>query len=122
MAFQCRVHYLGSAGLKYRQLLFSFVLRDTTLLSKSAVIFYDNNRAIGVEQSVREFDYAASPDPSNPNRRYEVVKYSDGSTKSAVLTEDDTISVEQRRKDWNLNLGCLWNGKNCVLPVIQTGG
>jgi len=117
MGFQCRVH--GYAGLKFRTLLFNFVLKDTTLLSKSAVIFYDSNRAIGVTQRVRELDYAASPDPSNPNRRYEVVKYSDVSTKSAVLTEDDTVSVEHRRKDWNLNLWCLWNGRNCVLPEVQ---
>ena len=119
MGFQCRVHYLGYPGLKSRTLLFNFVLKDTTLLSKSALIFYDNNRAIGVTQRVRELDYAASPDPSNPNRRYEVVKYSDVSTKSAVLTEDDTVSVEHRRKDWNLNLWCLWNGRNCVLPEVQ---
>ena len=120
LIFKCRVLHLNLSGFAAStDLIFNLSFDGRRLVRKSAILFYDGvpyfgSRAISITQSKRGFGYQGMPDESIPSRWRDGTRFEDGSYKGFMLREDDTLSAEQRKKDWNLNLRCMWTESACL--------
>jgi hypothetical protein len=120
LIFRCQVLHLNLSGFAATtELHLDLTLNGRRLVRKSAILFYDGvpyfgSRGISITQSKRGFGYQGMPDESVPNRWRDGTRFEDGSYKGFMLREDDTLSAEQRKKDWNLNLRCMWTERACL--------
>jgi hypothetical protein len=125
LIFNCQVLHLNLSGFyATTSLHIDLTFEGRRLVSKSAIIFYDGvpyfgSRAISVRQSKRGYGYQGMPDESVPNRWRDGTRFEDGSYKGFVLREDDTVSAEQRKLDWNLNLRCMWTERACLSYIAD---
>ena len=116
--FTCHMFLFNANGFRAsRRLEVEFILSNNKLMEKSAVLFYDGERAIGIQQTMRGFGYLGEPGRNVENRFVMSSRSPDGKYKNFILKEDSTLGPEQRERDWQLQLACLWSHKECKDPA-----
>jgi hypothetical protein len=119
LIFRCQVLHLNLSGFAATtELHLDLTFNGRRLVRKSAILFYGGvpyfgSRGISITQSERGYGYMGQPDKSIPNRYRDATRFLDGSYKGFMLREDDTLSAEQRKMDWNLDLKCMWTQSAC---------